>query len=66
MLDKEDSDTFYCDECHTYFNIERLYLDQQRQLCVTCYYGDNVGTACTPGECTYPGCKNNKETGDGS
>lgn len=64
MLDKDDVDTFYCDECHLYKNKKHMYTRDSKQLCAVCYYYDNIGTACEPGQCDYQGCVNNsnKET----
>ena len=48
-------DEMLCKECHV---IEASHGD----LCSVCYFGDNAGSACDPGECEYPGCENNPNT----
>lgn len=49
-------DDEYCKECH-------IAAPTYGDLCCTCYFGDNIGTACYPGECEFPGCENNPYTG---
>lgn len=47
-----------CQECHI---CEAAYVtDTGRNLCATCYFGDNIGTACDPGECDIESCCNFK------
>lgn len=45
-----------CQECHI---TEASYVgDSGKDLCPTCYFGDNTGTACDPGECEFQSCPN--------
>lgn len=44
-----------CEECHS---IEADYRSEGRRLCAVCYFGDNIGLACSPGECEFPSCVN--------